>query len=88
MRWLLLALTIATIWMTVEAFLWRAGAKNIPFQEIARLWKGGLSHLSLGERRNLHERYGSMSGGMGELVWILAVLCVALMVATVREFLQ
>lgn len=88
MKWLLLALTVATIWIAVEVFRWKRSADDMPFDAIGRLWKGGLSHLSLEERRNLQERHGSTFGGVGELVWILAATCVFLVIATVREFLQ
>ena len=87
MRWLLLALTVVSIWLTIDAFRWYRDAKHIPFSAISSLWKGGLEHLSLAERQVVRERYQSSLWGMGRFVWLFAAVSVVLVVVTVREFL-
>ena len=86
MRWLLLTLTVVSLWLTIDAIRWKAGAKDIPFSAISRLWKGGLEHLSLAEREAFRERYQS-SLGIGQFVWLFAVISLVLVVVTVRAFL-
>jgi hypothetical protein len=87
MRWLLLTLTVVSIWLTIDAFRWKRGAKDIPFSAISSLWKGGLEHLSLAERQVVRERYQSSLWGIGRFVWLLVAVSGVLVVMTVREFL-
>lgn len=86
MRWLLLTLTVVSIWLTIDALRWKRGAKDIPFGAISRLWKGGLEHLSLAARQVVRERYESSLWGIGQFVWLFAVVSLVLIIVTVREF--
>ena len=86
MRWLLLTLTVVSIWLTVDAYRWKRGAKDMPFSAISSLWKGGLQHLSLAEREVVRDRYASSLWGIGQFVWLFAAVSIVLIAVTVREF--
>jgi len=86
--WLLLLLTIACAYVTYDSFRWSAGAERAPFSTIARLWKGGLSHLSLTEREQVKRRNASLWIGLGQLCWLFLVGTIVLAVATARAFLS
>ena len=89
MRWLLLVLTVVGIWLTIDAFRWQRGAKDMPFSAIAPLWKGGLQHLTLAERQKVLEGYrNSPNLAVRMLPLLFAVISLALLLATVREFLD
>jgi hypothetical protein len=88
MKWILLALTVVCAAITVDAYRWKHGAKDIPFSAISRLWKGGLDHLSPGERTAVRARYESWHFGIGNIALIFSVLSIAFAVATVAAFLE
>ena len=88
MKWILLALTVISAAITVDAYRWRLGAKDIPFSANSRLWQGGLNHLSLGERKAVRGRYESWLFGIGNIALIFTVLSIAFAVATVAAFLE
>jgi hypothetical protein len=88
MRWLLLTLTVLSLWLTIDAIRWKIGAKDIPFSAISSLWKGGLEHLSLVEREAVRQRYRSSLWGIGAFVLLFAAVSVMLVVLTVRAFLE
>ena len=78
--------SVASIWLTIDAFRWALGAKDVPFSVISSLWKGGLDNLSLAERQALRDRYRSTLYGIGKIPWLFASVSVAFVVITIREF--
>ena len=89
MRWLLLVLTVVSIWLTIDVLRWARGAKDMPFSAIAPLWRGGLQHLTLAERQKVLEGYRkSPILAVRMLPPLFAVISLALLLATAREFLH
>jgi hypothetical protein len=86
--WVLLFMTAGCAYLTYDAFRWTAAVKRAPFGVIAKLWKGGLSHLSLPEQAELRQRYSSTSSGAGQICWVFLAATISLAVATVRAFLS
>ena len=89
MKWLLLGLSVVSIFLTIDAWRWKTNAKHIPFSAISTLWKGGLDHLSLQEQQAFRERYDSWRvGGIGTIVMVFTLVSVFLLIATARAFLE
>ena len=86
--WILLLLTVGCGYITFDAFRWSGSVKDAPFGAIARMWKGGLSHLSVQEQDQLKNRYASRLLGAGQLAWVFLAVTVVLAMFTIRAFFQ
>jgi hypothetical protein len=88
MEWVLLALTVISVAITVDAYRWKVGAKDIPFGAIAKLWKGGLDHLSFAEKQAVRTRYESWYFGIDNILLNFAALSIAFAAAAVAALLE
>ena len=84
---MLLVFSIISVGITIDAFRWHARSSRFPFSAISNLWKNNLDHLSLQERERVRERYGRSVFGVWFLPWLLGVVTLFVVAATVRAFL-
>ena len=85
-RWLLLTLTLVCAYATYQAFRMHENISRGPFSTIQHLWKDGLSHLSIAEKRDVQQNVSRLfAGKIGGLFLVATLYCA---VATVRAFVS
>jgi hypothetical protein len=87
---LLVAITLALGYVTLDAFSMRGGEyKKLPYNIIAKILGRDISHLSLEEQERLRQynlRYGI--GNVDHAPWIFLLFFLAFAIATVIELLS
>lgn len=87
--WLLLALTLACAFLTLDAFWLKAPMKEAPYGDMPGRWKRGFNHLSLAEQNEAQNRsrfYSSLVG-MGVMAWIFLAITLLLALLTIGAFM-
>lgn len=89
-QWFLLALTLASAFLTFDAFRLDNPRTEVPYSILPRSWKRGLDHLPLAEQDRLQTRLRPVAGvlGLGVLSWLFLAITILLAVLTVMAFLK
>ncbi len=89
-KWIFLLFTMASVWLTVDAFRMKGPMKEPLLSRLPSAWKHGFEHLSLAKQDKIQERsaYKYLGLGDGLLAWLFLAMTLLLAALTINAFLE